>query len=340
MNDYNEAIQEMLKGNKLMIEKLLTSFPRDSTKKGYIKSLNSDGTYNVILNNKEYKSLKALSSIGLSVGKTVWCVIPEGQYSNMFILNAGDYSNGGSGAVNSVNGKTGTVVLTASDVNALPSSTTVPSKTSDLTNDSNFVSDVNYVHTDNNFTTTEKDKLANVSQYTLPIATATTLGGIKSDGSTIEIDANGVAKVKESYLTLNGGTLTGELMIQNGSMTANYSSIEAYGNILAGDSLKTSYSMLGTTRKCTNDGSNINTSAFFTNSDGTSKLVHKRGTNTASDDSYMLFDATGFKVAYSGTKGTAATTNNTYTLMDSNNCYSKTEIDAMFSALKTQLGIS
>lgn len=35
----------------------------------------------------------------------------------------------------------------------------IPTKTSELTNDSNFVSDANYVHTDNNFTTQEKDKL-------------------------------------------------------------------------------------------------------------------------------------------------------------------------------------
>lgn len=37
---------------------------------------------------------------------------------------------------------------------------TVPTKTSDLTNDSNFVADASYVHTDNNYTTTEKNKLA------------------------------------------------------------------------------------------------------------------------------------------------------------------------------------
>lgn len=41
--------------------------------------------------------------------------------------------------VTSVNGKTGTVVLGASDVGALPSSTTIPSKTSQLTNDSGFI---------------------------------------------------------------------------------------------------------------------------------------------------------------------------------------------------------
>lgn len=40
--------------------------------------------------------------------------------------------------------------------------TEIPSKTSDLTNDSNFVSDANYVHTDNNYTTTEKNKLSGI----------------------------------------------------------------------------------------------------------------------------------------------------------------------------------
>lgn len=40
---------------------------------------------------------------------------------------------------------------------------TIPSKTSDLTNDSNFVSDSSYVHTDNNYTTTDKNKLSGIA---------------------------------------------------------------------------------------------------------------------------------------------------------------------------------
>lgn len=59
-------------------------------------------------------------------------------------------------SVDSVNGKTGVVELTASDVGALPDDTVVPSKTSDLTNDSNFVADASYVHTDNNYDATAK----------------------------------------------------------------------------------------------------------------------------------------------------------------------------------------
>lgn len=43
-------------------------------------------------------------------------------------------------------------------------SSSIPSATSDLTNDSNFVADANYVHTDNNFTTTLKNKLDGIAE--------------------------------------------------------------------------------------------------------------------------------------------------------------------------------
>lgn len=50
--------------------------------------------------------------------------------------------NMGGGAVNSVNGQTGDVVLTAADVGALPDSTEIPTKTSDLVNDSGYITSV------------------------------------------------------------------------------------------------------------------------------------------------------------------------------------------------------
>ena len=46
---------------------------------------------------------------------------------------------GGGGAVSSVNGQTGAVVLDAGDVGALPDTTVIPSDTSDLTNTAGFV---------------------------------------------------------------------------------------------------------------------------------------------------------------------------------------------------------
>ena len=58
-------------------------------------------------------------------------------YTSAGVRTAGTRSGGG--AVDSVNGQTGTVVLTASDVGALPDTTVIPTKTSDLTNDSGYM---------------------------------------------------------------------------------------------------------------------------------------------------------------------------------------------------------
>lgn len=54
--------------------------------------------------------------------------------------------------------------------NDLTNKPTIPTKISDLTNDSDFVEDSNYVHTDNNYTTTEKSKLAGLKNITVDSA--------------------------------------------------------------------------------------------------------------------------------------------------------------------------
>lgn len=55
----------------------------------------------------------------------------------------------------------------------------VPTKTSDLTNDDNVVKDSSYVHTDNNYTTTEKNKLSGIDAG----AEANVIETIKVNGS-------------------------------------------------------------------------------------------------------------------------------------------------------------
>ena len=49
-------------------------------------------------------------------------------------------------------------------INATFTANFTPDKTSQLTNDSGFIADLNYVHTDNNYTTTEKNKLATIAE--------------------------------------------------------------------------------------------------------------------------------------------------------------------------------
>ena len=58
----------------------------------------------------------------------------------------------------SVNGTQETIINKNVDI-------TMPTKISDLQNDNNTVQDANYVHTDNNYTTAEKTKLASLENY-------------------------------------------------------------------------------------------------------------------------------------------------------------------------------
>ena len=64
----------------------------------------------------------------------------------------------------------------------------VPTKTSDLTNDSNFVVDASYVHTDNNFTTTLKNKLGGIASG----AEVNKIDSIKVNGTAQTISSKSV----------------------------------------------------------------------------------------------------------------------------------------------------
>ncbi len=74
-----------------------------------------------------------------TVGTVYQVFIPFGNMSAAFIIVPGAGGQDPEAGVSSVNGKTGSVVLTASDVGALPNTTTIPTKTSQLNNDSGFI---------------------------------------------------------------------------------------------------------------------------------------------------------------------------------------------------------
>lgn len=63
---------------------------------------------------------------------------------------------------------------------------TVPTALSDLTNDNNTVTDASYVHTDNNYTTTEKEKLSAIAAG----AQVNVIESVKVNGTALTPDAN------------------------------------------------------------------------------------------------------------------------------------------------------
>lgn len=143
----------------------------------------------------------------------------------------GDDGQGGSGAVESVNGKTGAVVLNASDVGALPSTTSIPTKTSDLTNDSGFLTSVPVTSVNSKTgsvvlnasdvgalpgTTvipTRTSQLTNDSGY----ITSAPVASVNSKTGTVVLTASDVGALPDTYvapvLSVNGQT--GAVIINN-----------------------------------------------------------------------------------------------------------------------------
>ena len=81
---------------------------------------------------------KGDTGYGVPTGGTTGQVLAKSSNAD-YAVTWVNQSGGGGGAVDSVNGQTGVVVLDADDVGALPDTTVIPTKTSDLTNDSGFI---------------------------------------------------------------------------------------------------------------------------------------------------------------------------------------------------------
>lgn len=97
----------------------------------------------------------------------------------------------------------------------------VPTKTSDITNDSNFPVDANYVHTDNNYTTTEKNKLSGIASGAEV--------NVQSDWSVTDSSSDAFIKNKPTIPTVNNATLT----IQKNGSTVKTFTANASSNVTA-----------------------------------------------------------------------------------------------------------
>ena len=111
-------------------------------------------------------------------------------------------------AVNSVNGMTGDVPLTASDVGALPDNTSIPSKTSDITNDSGFITNavnnlINYYLKSETYSKSEvNDLIGALSALTLEIVETLPVSDIST--STIYlVPVEGETNVYMQYIYVN-----------------------------------------------------------------------------------------------------------------------------------------
>lgn len=107
--------------------------------------------------------------------------------------------------------------------NTFAKTTDIPTKTSDLTNDSNFAVDASYVHTDNNYTTTEKNKLAGIASGAEVNVqsdwnqTSTSADDYIKNKPTIPTLKNVFGKVKVGSTTIEADTTQDTLELEAGS---------------------------------------------------------------------------------------------------------------------------
>ena len=98
---------ELEKGILKYVDSSIENAPYTQIYTGLIKASGVDG-YTIDLNGVEYTNVPSEGSF--STNDTIKVVIPNNQPSNMFIL-AESTGGGGTGAVSSVNGMTGDVVM-------------------------------------------------------------------------------------------------------------------------------------------------------------------------------------------------------------------------------------
>lgn len=135
------------------------------------------------------------------VGNAYRVFVPFGNMSQAFTLIFADTSPGESG-VQSVNGKTGDVVLTAVDVGALPSGTKIPNKMSDLINDSGYITE--------SAVPTKTSELINDSGYVDITAAknAAPVQSVNSKTGAVTLSAADVSAIPSTLMGTAGQVLT------------------------------------------------------------------------------------------------------------------------------------
>ena len=141
--------------------------------------------------------------------------------SGITVAADGTISVNATSPVTSVNGKTGTIVLTAQDVGALPSDTVIPSVPDNI---------VKYTAISNVEATNLLDADSLQGHTADYFATATGLASVNSNVSAMQSDITtaktnitnlqtDVTNLETSKMNVSGGTMTGALVAQN---NANY----------------------------------------------------------------------------------------------------------------------
>ena len=112
----NETAKEIIDAIKIIVDSEIKK--GTNIYSGIVDALNSDDTCIVRMSGKQYK-VRYIGGVP-TVGSNQKIFVPQNNMAQAFIMNPSQASSRAISAVDTVNGKTGDVVLTANDVGALP----------------------------------------------------------------------------------------------------------------------------------------------------------------------------------------------------------------------------
>lgn len=118
MNEQQKAYQKLIQGVQNYVKDMVDKYS-DKTYTGIIKAINTDG-YTVMINGVQYPNIDTIGG-SCTLNETVKVLVPQGNFSNMFILKAGNTSGSTvvTSGVTSVNGESGDVTIDVDDVGAV-----------------------------------------------------------------------------------------------------------------------------------------------------------------------------------------------------------------------------
>ena len=109
--------QDLLEGIEFIVKNYIENAPFDKTRVGIIQGVSSNNAYTVKIDNRIFNNVPYLGNGTLGLNTTVRVVVPENQMNNIVILGTTQKEDAPIAVgVTSVNGKTGDVTLTKSDI--------------------------------------------------------------------------------------------------------------------------------------------------------------------------------------------------------------------------------
>lgn len=85
-NQNIKAIEVLSNAMQSMVDKKVDGIARDRTRIGIIKNINSNGTYNVLIDGREYDNIQAYGDGDIVLNEIVKIIYPDNNPTNMFIL--------------------------------------------------------------------------------------------------------------------------------------------------------------------------------------------------------------------------------------------------------------